>query len=174
MCYTCYGISDGGSDRGRMNWSAVIPQINYGVRDLCYLPYEGHPKGCPRYGKKDTCPPRAPKIEDIIDLQKPVWAVWNVFNLEEHVRKMRSRLPHWSQRQLENCLYWQQGARNQLEKEIQLFIHWRYGITVLRCPEACGVNVTATMAVIGKFLEWPPVTKTYQVAIVGHRQVKRE
>lgn len=34
-------------------------------------------------------------------------------------------------------------------------------------PEACGVDVTATMKLIGIDLEWPPVNVAYQVALVG-------
>ena len=38
---------------------------------------------------------------------------------------------------------------------------------MVTCPEAAGVNVTATMASIDIDLEWPPVTVAYQVALAG-------
>lgn len=141
--------------------------VDHAVRFLCAKPYPGHPKGCPNYGKKDTCPPRAPFIRDLIDLERPVYAIWTVFDLGQHVERMRALHPSWSDRQLTCCLYWQPAARKRLEKEIKSFpiicpVH-----LFIRIPEACGVNVTATMKSIGVELEWPPVTKTYQVAIAG-------
>lgn len=35
------------------------------------------------------------------------------------------------------------------------------------CPEAMGVNVTATMKNLGVTLEWPPQKVVYKVAIIG-------
>lgn len=70
------------------------------------------------------------------------------------------------------CLYWQPTARKQLRAEIARFKFMeqpRY--KVVTCPEACGVNVTATMAFIGHVLEWPPTTVTYQVALAGVSKV---
>jgi hypothetical protein len=79
---------------------------------------------------------------------------------------MRDRHPDWS-RQVECCLYWQGTARKQLESEIQLFYTQHPHFLATRCPEAMGVNITATMAGIGVELEWPPVTRTYQVALAA-------
>ena len=38
------------------------------------------------------------------------------------------------------------------------------------CPEAMGVNVTATMKNLGVKLEWPPETVVHKVAIIGVRK----
>ncbi len=141
--------------------------IDKSVRTLCYRPYPLHPKGCPNYGKKETCPPKVELITELLDLSKPVYVVWNVFDLASHVERMKEAHPNWSQRQLHCCLYWQPKARKILRKEIEGLGLWLLGKRILFVPEACGVNVTATMASIGEILEWPPVTKTYQVAIVG-------
>jgi hypothetical protein len=46
-------------------------------------------------------------------------------------------------------------------------------LIAVTCPEACGVDVTATMASIGVALEWPPVSTAYQVALVGSPGRKR-
>ena len=138
------------------------------VLGLCRKPYHGHPKGCP--SKRADCPPKAEMLPALLDMDQPAFAVWNIFDLAAHVEKMRGRHPEWSWRQLVNCLYWQGTARKQLRGEIKAFLdaqpyltHWR----VLTCPEACGLNVTATMKALGHNLEWPPKTKTYQVALVG-------
>ena len=141
--------------------------IDEGVRQLCYQSYPLHPKGCPNYGKRETCPPKAKLVNEIIDISAPVYAVWNVFDLASHVEKMKLAHPNWSQRQLNCCLYWQPKARKSLRGELAFFGMGLLGNVILTCPEACRVNVTATMASIGEILEWPPVTKTYQVAIAG-------
>ena len=41
------------------------------------------------------------------------------------------------------------------------------------CPEAMGVNVTATMKNIGVTLEWPPQEVVRKVAIIGVRKNER-
>jgi len=143
------------------------------VRNICYRPYPLHPRGCPNYGKKKTCPPQVPFMRDFIDLTKPVYAIWNVFDFYSHVQRMKNLHPDWSRRQLECCLYWQGTARKRLQEEIisfklSLLNHPFSGaIAIIACPEAMGVNVTETMKSIGEILEWPPITKTYQVAIAG-------
>jgi predicted metal-binding protein len=139
------------------------------IRNLCFKPYPNHKKGCSNYGKKETCPPKVPLIQNVIDLSKPVYAIWTIFAFDLHVMAMKFLHPNWSQRQLECCLYWQGTARKKLKEEIFNFEFDPAVISykVITCPEAMGVNITETMKSIGEILEWPPVTKTYQVAIAG-------
>lgn len=145
----------------------ITPIIQTSVRGLCCSPYPNHPKGCPNYGKKISCPPTVPCFEDIFDLTKICFAIWTTFPFGEHVDKMRRLHPNWSERQLTCCLYWQGTARKHLKTEICMFkkLHPDYAITT--CPEAMGINVTATMAAINEYLEWPPKTTTYQIALAG-------
>ena len=155
-----------------MPWRQVEPVVDAGVREVCRKPYPNHPRGCPNHGKRATCPPQAPAISDVLDSYKPVWAIWNVFDLAAHIEKMRARHPAWSPLQLVCCLYWQRTARKALRAEIDMFVFERQAagggpLRIIACPEACGVNVTATMARIGERLEWPPKTITYQVALAG-------
>lgn len=180
-----------------MSFAQVQPVLNSKVRALCARPYEGHPKGCPNVGQRDTCPPKARLLAELLDLDRPVFAVWSVFDLGVHVERMRATHPGWSERQLRCCLYWQAGARKVLRAEIQAFLRDRGAsahpepriraasssmvwwdppfsdwppqpwLRVLTCPEACGVDVTATMKRIGIELQWPPKTLAYQVALVG-------
>jgi hypothetical protein len=146
----------------------VKPIIDYEVRNLCFRSYPGHPKGCPNFGKRPSCPPKAPILSMVMDLDQPVYAIWNVFDFGRHTQRMNVVHPGWSRRQLECCLYWQGTARKQLQAEINQFLSEMDGLwTVIKCPEALGVNVTETMKSIGEHLEWPPVTKTYQVALAG-------
>jgi hypothetical protein len=104
-----------------------------------------------------------------------MWAVWVEFDLELHVERMRRVHPDWSVRQLRNCLYWQAGVRKRLRHELHLFEQQHLIpaklLQAIECPEACGVNVTDTMGLIGIELQWPPITKVVKVAIVGERKL---
>lgn len=150
-----------------MNWLIVEPVVDKTLRSLCVKSYPGHPKGCPNFGKKDTCPPRCPIITDTLDFSKPIWAVFNVFDFGAHVEALRQKHPAWSKRQLECCLYWQGAARKQLRVILREFNREHPGLITVVIPEAQGVNVTATMERVGITLQWPPQDKTYQVALCG-------
>lgn len=153
-------------------YKLVKPTIDYKVRDLCFKPYYNHKKGCPNFNNRKTCPPIVKKLEDILNLNAPIYVIYNCFYLKKHIDKMRFKHPNWSQRQLECCLYWQNTARKQLQIEIDIFNLTSNGIYdknfyVIKCPEACGVNITETMKQIGIWLEWPPKVYTYQIALAG-------
>lgn len=147
----------------------VIPVIDNTVRGLCTAPYTNHKKGCPNYNKKDGCPPAAPKLYTFIDKDQPIYVVYNIYDFGAHVKRMKDKHPEWSERQLACCLYWQGTARKELRIKIVEFLRpISPGRTkIIGCPEACGVNITATMRKIGEHLEWPPKTKTYQVVLAG-------
>ncbi len=150
-----------------MPFSLIKPVIDFKVRLLCYKVYPGHRRGCPNYDKRDSCPPKCLKIHQIINLGKPIYVIWNRFNLADHIVRMKELHPLWSWRQLVCCLYWQPKARKQLQNEIYKFRQKHSNYKVIKVPEAAGVNVTATMKTIGIKVEWHPVNFTYQVAIVG-------
>ena len=158
----------------------VEPVVDLSVCDLCTRPYPNHPKGCPNWNKKKGCPPGCPLISQTLDLDRPTWAVYNVFDFGAHTARMRAKHGDWSDRQVECCLYWQGTARKQLRKKVAGFLallciaHQRdmddlnKFITVVQCPEGQGVNVTQTMANAGVKLEWPPKTKTVQMVLAGY------
>lgn len=151
-----------------MNWEIVERIIiEPSVRRICFRPYPNHKKGCPNYDKKPGCPPQAPLIEKILDIDQPIWAIWNIFDFRQHCEKMKKKHPNWSERQIQCCLYWQGTARKALKGIISDFSIEHWGLKVITCPEACGVNVTNTMRRIGHILEWPPKTKTYQIVLAG-------
>lgn len=137
------------------------------MRGLCVKPYPRHPRGCPNFGRALRCPPKVGLLSDLFDLTRPCFAVWNSFNLAEHVAHMRAVHPTWTRAQLECCLYWQGAARKHLKHECDMFRRVHVGYATDWCPEAMGLNVTATMLQIGVVLEWPPVVKTFQVAFAG-------
>ncbi len=155
----------------------VNPVIESSVRGLCCKPYPNHPKGCPNYKKKKDCPPQAPILWDILDQNARIVMIWNQFAIGEHVDRMRQAHPDWSERQLYCCLYWQPKARKELKTYLRHLIRkdWMPP-KIIKCPEACGVNITATMRNIGIVLEWPPKKVAYQVVLAGWptKPIKRE
>lgn len=147
-------------------YAKVVPIIDYSVRGLCRKPYHNHPKGCPNWGK-DKCPPGIPKLEDYFDADKPLYIIWNKFDIGSHINKMKEKHPDWTDYQTRCVLYWQGTARKQLKNEIIEFKRDNPGLVVTTSPEAMGVNITETMKKIGIELEWPPMKYSYQIAMGG-------
>ena len=150
----------------------VEPIVNYSVRSLCRKPYPGHPKGCPNWDRRPTCPPQAQLLPVILDMRNPIYCIYNAFDLSSHIAKMQAKHPGWTDRQIRCCLYWQSKGRKQLRAKINAFLSNHPELTVLYTPEAFGVDVDATMLSIGMRLEWPPASLAYQVALVGTAKKK--
>ena len=93
--------------------------IDKNVRGLCIRPYPNHPKGCPNYGKRPTCPPQVKLIDEVFDINRGFWIVWIDFDFKSHCNRMKRKHSDWSKRQIECCLYWQGKARKQLKEVIQ-------------------------------------------------------
>ena len=148
----------------------VKPVIDTRVRSLCRNPYPLHPRGCPNYGEKSTCPPKAPLYEDIFNTGLPVYAVVNEYDLGSHVAKMRAKHPKWSYRQLYCVIYWQGTARKQLRKAVKEALKAHRGYIATYCPEAMGVDVTETLKAAGVWLEWPAKKIARQVAFLARKR----
>lgn len=147
--------------------------VDYSVRNLCSKPYPNHPKGCPNFGKRPLCPPKCPHIEDVFDVSQDFWVVWIEFDFTAHVCRMSKKHPDWSKRQKECCLYWQGTANKMLRDalaDMKYYLrgtgHWKTSF----CPEAMGVNVTATMKNLDVVLEWPPKNIVRKVALIGQEK----
>lgn len=149
------------------NVAPVRPVLRPCVRLLCCLPYPGHPRGCPNWGARATCPPQARLFEEQFDPEQTVYCIWNEFDLRRHMERMRKNHPKWSARQLRCCLYWQGKARKQLRSAVQAFLAEHTKHVPLYCPEANGVDVSATLVQVGVELQWPPRDVTYQVALAA-------
>ena len=153
----------------------VHPAINVEMRDLCKRPYPGHPVGCPNYGIRPTCPPEVETLGNYFDLAKPVWALWADFDIGFQAQRMKLLHSDWSRRQCVCCLYWQGGVRKFLREACAEWMQrcktacpdHASQLGLISCPEAMGVNVTATMKSIGVKLEWPPVKVSRMVYLVG-------
>jgi hypothetical protein len=146
----------------------------------CVQPYYNHPRGCPNVGRKPGCPPASVRIETVMAMDKPMWVVWNEFDLAAHRLRMLDKHPNWTDRQQDCCLYWQNSARKQLRRIVDRFLaeHLMESFNhacVLWTPEANGVDVTGTMAACGVSLEWPVRTLARQVVVIGYAQeIKHE
>jgi hypothetical protein len=88
------------------------------VGKWCRLPYEGHKKGCPNYGRPG-CPPGAQSIVDLLDPEEPIYLVSAMFNLKHHSKWMKMRHPDWSERQCRNVMIPVLGSQI---KEVELVI----------------------------------------------------
>ena len=88
-----------------MPFEIVKPVIDMRVRKLCIRPYHGHPKGCPNYNHKEGCPPNSLPISKLLNLNKRIYIIWNMFDFYKHCQRMKDLHPKWSERQIECCLY---------------------------------------------------------------------
>ncbi len=111
-------------------------------------------------------------IGEILDLSKPVWAVYVEYDLESHRNRMWMKHPKWSKRQAECCLYWQKKVLSFLKHRVanlcteKCLFDSNIETTALYRPEANGVDVTKTMANVGIEIQWPPETVVYKIAFV--------
>jgi hypothetical protein len=115
-------------------------------------------------------------LDALIDLSRPVWAVWTTFPLAEHMARLAAAHPAWTDRQLRCVLYWQPAARKALREVVGEFLRksWdRLTIHIAVCPEANGCNLTETMKTASRgpiILQWPPMDLAYQIVLAGIRK----
>jgi len=139
------------------------------VGKWCVLPYHGHPRGCPYYGKRPTCPPDSRPIAELLDVTRPVYLVYSFFDLRAHVERMKTRHPKWTDVQCQNVRYWQGTARAGLRRNVTAAMGpLRCDVSTF-CPEGAGVNVFATARAAGLRLERTGSIKIDRhVALIGH------
>ena len=137
----------------------------------CKLPYPRHPKGCPNYGKKAHCPPDSLNIKEVLNLKKPIYIVYNEFDLAAHMKRMSRLHPNWSEAMLRNVYYWQNKSRAQLKTRISTAMILLNTNVHIANAEAMGVNLYATCFVNGLKLERIKTLKTCRhVALIGWRK----
>ena len=161
--------------RGNLpSWILPIKWLyhNKRVPEWCALPYPGHPKGCPNYGQRPgVCPPNAPYVTDVFDLNKPLFFIIVEFDLVAHMSNMHIKHPNWSDKQLRNCLYWQEKPRKQLRKLTNkaMFMlpinHTEYKL------QALGINVYTTCRKAGIPLQRIRTLKlSRHISVVGSKK----
>ena len=147
--------------------------IDYRAREWCKLSYPLHPRGCPNYGRKDTCPPTVALIPDFVDLNRHVWLVAIEFDLASHVQRMLDLHPKWSDRQARCVLYWQPRVNKMLREDVQTFSTLA-GATYTLCPEAMGVDVIKTARKCGIPIKAQPTDTVYKIALMGYPRRENE
>ena len=118
------------------------------TKQLCFSSYYNHPKGCPNaYGKcwnKDGQKCQR-MLDSIIDLDKPMYLIYNEFDVESWSKVMKRKHPNWTERQCRCLLYWQGRTRAKLRQKTGLAkVMFGLSLTVLTRPEYYGVNIYAT------------------------------
>lgn len=138
--------------------------------DWCRLPYPGHPKGCPNYGKSSKCPPKAPTLLDYFDFNRPVYLVVAEFDLQTQIKKMAALHPDWSNRQCRCVLYWQGTVRKILKERTAEAMKLLNATAATACPEGMGLNVFATARLAGlKMDKTRRVITDHHIALIGER-----
>lgn len=151
---------------------SVIVQVEVRLApawEWCALPYPGHPKGCPNIGKGNPdCPPYAPRVEEVLDLSRPVWWVGSAFDLATFRERMWELHPDWSLRQAGCVLYWQPSVRKHNDILAAQFLAQHPG-AVAFSPEGLGVNVTTTLQAAGVDIRWKrPLVVVHKGSMVGY------
>lgn len=129
----------------------------------CTLPYPpNHKKGCKNF---PACIEERP---DFKDLDYKLWyAVIETYDLHSHAMRMHKKhgwCSRWMQR---NRYHWQNQVMSKLLKKAQTLQDTKLSKTIiLDIPEACGVNVYATMAKHGIYLQSDP-DLVYKIMLVG-------
>ena len=138
------------------------------VAEWCKLPYPNHPKGCPMFGTRSSCPPHAPSFREIVE--PPYYLVLQEFDLEAQEKRMKELHPNWSRKMCRNSRYWQSTLRRSLMREAQQFL-WQFpeGI-ILERPEANGVNLFSTCRIHGIKLEKNPQKIVKKIVLIGKRK----
>jgi len=141
-----------------------------GVRSLCLCRYPDHPRGCPNYGKRDDCSPKAPLFVSLFRRNVIVVAIG--MDVQEFLEARREKHPDWSERALFNSRHWQGALRADLGRFIATNVSENPSLgnySVILSPEAMGINVFATGEDpgIGLFLERTPKRVVYKVALLA-------
>lgn len=145
------------------------------TKRYCFLPYPNHPKGCPNcygkcWGKRD----KQVMIDTLIDMNRPIYIVYNEFNLEAHAQRMKSKHPHWSDRQCRCVLYWQSTSRKQLKERVAVVLQQLKPKPnfVTYIPELYGVNIYKTCETSGLVLDEINNMKICRhIALLGYNHI---
>ncbi len=131
----------------------------------CKMPYKGNPKGCPMYNTRAECPPQCQTLDELLNLnhykmicsvsfgyrrimesETPnLYLVYQEYDLALQEYKMQEKHENWSVKQCRCCRYYQRGLDNRIMKEAEKFISNRKGYTILKRPEANGLNCFSTL-----------------------------
>ena len=127
------------------------------VRTYCQMAYPDHPQGCPNYNQSPLCPPQSPYLENVIvgDASKYqfFYLLYIDIDFQRYKDQMLKEHPHWSDRQLNNVLYWQNQAKKILKDHLAYISPKDYELLgfgsgfgeTCYSMESVGINVISTM-----------------------------
>ncbi len=130
----------------------------------CQAKYPNHKDGCPNFPK---CIASRGDFKDFGN-DFSWYAVIEKFDLQAHAERMKEKHPHWTERQCRNLLYWQGGVRKRLTVKA-LKEHDPHKGMFLSIPEAHGINVFETMALVGINIERNNPKQITKVMMIGFR-----
>jgi len=85
------------------------------TRLWCQLPYPNHPKGCPNYNNKVSCPPKVRYKPNILKNYSSFYLIYAIFNLKKQKERMLTKHSDWSQKKAGCLLYWQNSVKKTLK-----------------------------------------------------------
>ncbi len=135
------------------------------IRGLCKHPYYKHSGGCPNFGKRVDCPPKADLFRDCYEEEAYILAI--KFDFERYLELRRREHPDWTERALRNPRHWQNHLRCEISTFHETAKELLPELVVITNPEAMGVNLTETCALLGLTLEWPPVRSVFQINLLA-------
>jgi len=136
----------------------------------CQLPYPGHPKGCPNFNKKEGCPPN---VELFLETyQPPYYLITEIFDIESHIKKMKTRHPEWSERQCRNLLYWQKSVNKKLKDKSKRYLSSLDddSMELIEIPEATGINIFQTCNNVGITIEKNPRKQVIKIMLIAKKK----
>jgi hypothetical protein len=110
----------------------------------------------------------------MMDCARPLYLVYETFDLEGHAADMKVRHPDWSDRMCRNVLYWQGSVRARLRMNVRDAIEKLGCDSVTYCPEGHGVNVFATARLAGLAMDKTRRLKLdHHIALIGMARYPR-
>lgn len=97
------------------------------TRAWCRRPYPGHPRGCPRFGKANLCPPKLKYDPSILNPYSHFYLAVARFDLKSYCALRLCEHPSWTERQQRCLLYWQPAVRNMLANYVDQIAFANYG-----------------------------------------------
>lgn len=150
------------------------------VREWCRLAYPDHPRGRRNYGKCDLCPPKAPYRADILDTFSHFKTIYAVFDFKRYKELVIEAHDQWTERQVENVLWWQSGVKNVLKQKVlsnyvrgardivaDVILGAGSGFGNYQSMESAGIDVFTTMRKNGIQMERRPINNITIVSLIA-------
>jgi hypothetical protein len=158
----------------------MIKKINYiyyhnpeKTQELCHKKFSNNPNGCGNFGKDKDC--EAKRIEEIIDINKPMYLIMFPFSINEMARKIQS-MSTLTYEQARDMQYWKPIFKDLLIDLIFKFQQKHPDYIILDRPQVYGLDVTKTVKKgTGIILNWNyPLNKIWRVALAGAKKERKK